>query len=346
MLQKKLKLGAFVLLISSLTCLATAGTLANLARLSRWIRLHYTAALQSKEALTYTGPISSTPAGQVAIGLSVQSVGNNAPQFILLLGNVRIKGKITPTTTGATLPTQLRLTYSHNSPKGKTLNSESFTVRVQSDGLIPVQNFRFTQFDVYSPNEVLQETVSAVDTPMPAGTLKLLVRHTIGNARSASSADADLTDSETATPPQLIYAYTHFIEDRKANEAFGPFILKALGQPGFTLSGTARISGKLINDDTGVPFPGTVNVSVDHVNAKTKALISSDNFNITLNPDGTIPAQSFPFTTINQLGLPEAIKGTFKANHAFPFSTIQVKMTFTPSTARLSQSNRAKGSGL
>jgi hypothetical protein len=58
-----------------------------------------------------------------------------------------------------------------------------------------------------------------------------------------------LSRSMKKFPPPLLSLHIHnvnYLEDRSKGESLGPYILKVQGQPGFTLNGTMKVSGKII----------------------------------------------------------------------------------------------------
>jgi hypothetical protein len=246
------------------------------------------------------------------------------------LGRLLVKGKITPQSPGAALPTKLRLIVKHNNPGGATLSSSSYDINVQSDGNILLQNLAVTDFEVFSVRDVLNITVVPVDKPLPAGNLIFNATHTLGALASAEMLQEELTPSAA---PQLVYTYVNYLEDRSRGEALGPYTLKVQGQPGFTLNGTLKIAGKITPFDPE-PIPTTFTATVKHKNAKNGQVLSTQTFTVRAQSNGQIPAQSFPFTTSNATNTAESLEVSMKANNnqEFPYSLLNCRISYTPST--------------
>lgn len=154
--------------------------------------------------MIYSGPVKATGINKPAIGMSAQST-NEETQIVLLLGRLIVKGKITPQTVGAALPTKLRLIVKHNNAGGKTLSSSSYDINVQSDGTILLQNLAVTDFEVFSVKDVLNITLVPVDKPMPAGRIIFNATHSLGPLANVKSVDEEIP----IAAPQLTYSYVN-----------------------------------------------------------------------------------------------------------------------------------------
>jgi hypothetical protein len=109
----------------------------------------------------------------------------------------------------------------------------------------------------------------------------------------------------------------------------GPYILKVQGQPGFTLNGTMKVSGKIIPFDPE-PIPTTLMTTVKHKNAKSGQVLSTENFTVKVQPNGQLAPQSFAFTTLNATGTAESLEITVKpVDKPFPYSLVNGKITYT-----------------
>ena len=74
-----------------------------------------------------------------------------------------------------------------------------------------------------------------------------------------------------------------------------------------------------------------VKFTVKHKNAQNNAIIRTETLIVHVQPDGRILLQSYPFTTTNAAGTPEQLEISAQAvDKAFPFSTINATVTFTP----------------
>lgn len=295
--------------------------------INKVIRRFYSAA-NTKAMLVYNGSVPATAPGKTAIGISMQSTGVET-QIILFLGRVTVKGKIIPQTAGAPLPTKLRLTMKHNNPGGQTLSSTSFDANVQSDGTILSQSVAYTNFQVFANKDVLQLLASPVDRNLPVGKLNLSAAYAIGVSATNLDAELGVSPNQADATPQFIFQYTGPAEGGKA---LGPLVFKVIGQSGFKMNGTLRINGKIIPDEGGDKIPVQVQSAVMHKNQTNGKLISSQNLPIKVQPNGQLLIQSFPFTTTNTLGIPESLQVTLKPNLEFPFSTLNVRFTYTPAS--------------
>ncbi len=296
--------------------------------MKRWAQRAYKLAANGKAQVIYSGPIKATGINKPALGITAQST-NEETQIVLLLGRLIVKGKFTPQTAGAALPTKLRLFVKHNNSGGATLSSSSYDINVQSDGNILLQNLPVTDFEVFSVRDVLNITLVPVDKPLPAGKLIFNATHTLGALASAELLEEELAPT---AGPQLVYTYVNFLEDRSKGENLGPYIVKVQGQPGFTLNGTVKISGKITPFDPE-PIPTTLSATVKHKNAKNGQLLSTETFTVRVQPNGQIALQSFPFTTLNTTGTAESLELTMKpVDKAFPYSLVNGRIAYIPAT--------------
>lgn len=321
----------FVIVSIVLLAAAVIGFAENYSRIAaigKYLQRVYSAAAVSKETVNFNGLVKATPKGKIAIGISVRQLSADT-QMIVFLGRLAIKGKITPTTAGAAVPRKMNLIQRHRSATNQILSTNTFSFNVNADGTIPPQSFAVTLFEVYSLKESQEITVVPVDANLPACRFNLKTTHTIGFSSVVDETREELSEAPAAAP-QLVFIFSNFMEDRAQNKVFGPFALKNLSQPGFALNGTMRIKGK-ITPDPGEFAPSTVKVTLKHKNAQNGAVLSTQTFNIHIEADGRILVQSFPITTSNATGTPEQLEVSAQAvDKAFPFSTVNVTITYTP----------------
>jgi hypothetical protein len=326
MFTRHKKLCAILIVLVSLTTFGF-GT-STYSSMKRWVQRAYKLAANGKVQVVYNGTVKATGINKPVLGMSAQST-NVETQLILLIGRLIVKGKITPQTPGAALPTKLRLIVKHNNPGGGNLSTSSYDINVQSDGTILSQNLPVNDFEVFSVRDVLNITLVPVDKPMPAGRLLFNATHSLGPVASAELTEEEL--SPTAGP-QLVYTYVNYLEDRSRNENLGPYIMKVQGQPGFTLNGTLKISGKITPFDPE-PIPATLSATVKHKNAKNGQVLSTETFTVRVQPNGQIALQSFPFTTLNATGTAESLEVTMKpVDKAFPYSLINGRISYIPAS--------------
>ncbi len=299
---------------------------ARVHSISKTIQRFYSAAANTKAILTYNGTVPVTAPGKTATGISMQSTGEET-QIVLFLGRVTVKGKITPQTAGSPLPTKLRLTMKHNTPGGQTLSSTSFDANVQSDGTILQQSVPYSNFQVFNNKDVLQLLASPVDKILPAGRLNLSAAYAIGLSAVNLDADSQTPLNEADSTPQFIFQYTGPAEGGKA---LGPLVFKVIGQSGFKMNGTLQINGKITPDEAADKKPAQFQAAVSHKKQTNGQLISNENLTIKVQPNGQVLIQSFLITTTNTLGIPEALQVTLKPNIEFPYSTVNVRFTYTP----------------
>lgn len=294
----------------------------------KYVRMTYSIATTAKAQVVYSGPVAATAVGKAAIGISAQSTSFDT-QMIIFLGRLTVKGKMIPAATGTPVPSKLRITVKHNGAGGNTIATDNYDVNVQSDGTILQQNLAVTNFQVYSVKDTIQVYVTPLDRPLPAGRLTLSLTHSMG---SLDAGKEPLQEAAPSATPQLIYAYTNYVEDRALNGTLGPYVLKALGQPGFNLNGTIRINGKITPYDPE-PLPSAVSVNVKYKDARNGKVLSAQNFTIKIQANGQILLQSFPFTTFNDTGTPESVEVTAKpVGKPFPYSLVSARLTYTPAT--------------
>ncbi len=325
MINKHRKFYAILVIIGSLLTLGFGKS--TYTSVKRWAQRAYKLAANGKVQVIYSGPVKATGINKPVIGVSAQST-NEETQIVLLLGRLIVKGKITPQAVGAALPTKLRLIVKHNNAGGATLSSSSYDINVQSDGTILLQNLPVTDFQVFSVKDILNVTLVPVDKPIPAGRIIFNATHSLGPVANDKSLDEEIPTAG----PQLTYSYVNYLEDRSKGESLGPYILKVQGQPGFTVNGTMKISGKIIPFDPE-PIPTTLMTTVKHKNAKSGQLLSTESFTVKVQPNGQIAPQSFPFTTLNTTGTAESLEVTVKpVDKAFPYSLVNAKITYTPAT--------------
>lgn len=288
----------------------------------------YSLATTAREQVTYSGQVNATPVGKPALALSAQSISADT-QIILLLGRLIVHGKITPTTPATAMPTKLRITVKHNSATGKTLATANYDLAVHSDGTIPSQNLPVTDFEVFDVKDVLQLLVIPIDKALPAGRILLSANHSLGPLKPGQQAP---DESRPEIAPQLVYLYTDFVENRAKGGTLGPYNLKMISQPGFALYGNLSISGKLTSDDAGVPEPTTLAATIQHKDAKTGKVLSTQTLTVHVQSNGQILNQVFPFSTINPQGIAESLQVVMKpVDRAFPYSTVNVRLAYTPS---------------
>ncbi len=327
MIYKHRKFYAILLILGSLLTLGFGKS--TYTSVKRWAQRAYKLASNGKAQVIYSGAVKATGINKPLFGISAQST-NEETQIILLLGRLIVKGKITPQAVGAALPNKLRLIVKHNNAGGATQSSSSYDINVQSDGTILLQNLAVTDFEVFNVKDVLNITVVPVDKPMPAGRIIFNATHTLGSLANDKSPEQELIPTEA---PQLTYSYVNYVEDRSKGESLGPYILKVQGQPGFTVNGTMKISGKITPYDPE-PIPTTLLATVKHKNAKSGQLLSTESFTVKVQPSGQITPQSFPFTTLNITGTAESLEVTVKpVDKAFPYSLVNAKLSYTPATA-------------
>jgi hypothetical protein len=88
----------------------------------------------------------------------------------IYLGDLKIKGKITPTIPGSLLPSKMRISIRHKNPKNALLRSKSFDFNVGADGVILLQTFRHRDAIGFAPKDVFEVALVSVDTIFPPAT--------------------------------------------------------------------------------------------------------------------------------------------------------------------------------
>lgn len=164
MSYKKLRCTLMIFLISATAASAT-NEIAKLKRL-------FTAAIVKKQQYTYVGSFCPCPKGRVMAALEF-SFGDRTK--LLHIGNIQIRGKITPESIGAPLPINLKLTVKTRDTQRRILSSRDLVLRIQPNGVIAPQRFPVSTAFFLPQKQFVELTFMAVDKAIPASTVNLTI---------------------------------------------------------------------------------------------------------------------------------------------------------------------------
>jgi hypothetical protein len=325
---KKASLVLTILLLVS--WLAFSGTPSRFDSIRRLAHAAYAELINEKEQIIYNGPVKATPKGKVAVGVSLHYLQPES-DLVLFLGKVIVNGKITPLTPGIAIPTKLQLLCQHKSPTGQILKSFTFTLNVQSNGQILLQNFPYTIFDVIGPQHFLVLQVIPFSGNLPAGNLNLNVTHLVGSGASIEQAIPPEDASNIAAAPILVFNFVEFYGGLAKGKPKGPIGYKSLTANGFPFTGLMQINGKITRDNPQAPLPKTLRFIVQHKDPVNNKLISTSTVDIKVQSTGMILSQSFPFTSPLAQGKPENFLITFRPfDGALPSGVISIRFALVP----------------
>lgn len=122
---------------------------------------------------TYSGQFTQSARNQAIYSISLLQT-----QFgILPVGDLRVKGKITPFTPGNPIPTRMRITFRQKNAQGNVLRTKNFEFNVEADGRILLQSFPHRDVVVFASQQVLEISVVPVDKAFPAGAANLTLNY-------------------------------------------------------------------------------------------------------------------------------------------------------------------------
>ncbi|HSE41082.1 MAG TPA: hypothetical protein VLH08_09990 [Acidobacteriota bacterium] len=108
---------------------------------------------------------------QSAKGQPIYSISLLQPQRgFIYLGDLKIKGKVTPTIPGSLIPSKMRLSVRHKNQQNALLRSKNFDFNVGADGTIDLQTFRHRDVIGFATKDVFEVSVISVDTVFPPAT--------------------------------------------------------------------------------------------------------------------------------------------------------------------------------
>ncbi len=291
-----------ILIIFILTSVCSSD---DLDRLARFAKRAYYAAANGKEQFRYIGPVKATPKGKPALTLSIRSLITDGGQIILFIGQLVVKGKITPSTPNSPLPTTVQMAIKHKNTAGAVIRTTTFNTAVQSNGIILQQQFPFQLFDLINPKETLELSVVPLDKNLPAGTISLTATHLLGASLSSIMEDKDL--NVPAASSQLVFVINNFVGEVQKNQLIGPFSLKTPGSPNYFAKGTFRVQGK-ITIDGNAGLPNTMRITLKHRKQQGNKLLQTQTLNVKVQPDGKVLNQNFPVSGSTDTETPDLLE--------------------------------------
>jgi hypothetical protein len=134
------------------------------------------AAAVQKFQLTFVGPLPPSPANQVAGAVNLKAIRG---PLLTWNGNLNVRGKVTPLVAGTQIPNTIRLTIKHKRAlNGTVRRTESFTVNVQTNGLVALQSFPFTTINGSNIRESLEISITPVSRSFPLCSANLILSFT------------------------------------------------------------------------------------------------------------------------------------------------------------------------
>ena len=121
----------------------------------------------------YSGQFSASAKGQPIYSVSFLQTQRG----FIYIGDLKIKGKITPSVAGSQIPSKMRIALRLKNPQNALLRSKNFDLTVGADGVILLQTFRHRDAIIFGPKDVLEVNVISVDKAFPAGTANFTLNY-------------------------------------------------------------------------------------------------------------------------------------------------------------------------
>lgn len=147
---------------------------ANLAQIEAEEKVE-AAAVAQRFQLTFVGPLPASPAGVSAGAIHLKAIRG---PLLTWDGNLNVRGKVTPIITGSPVPSTIRLVLKHKRFNGSVLRTETFSVNVQSNGLVTLQSFPFTTVNAANIKEALEISITPLGRTFPLSTANLTMSFT------------------------------------------------------------------------------------------------------------------------------------------------------------------------
>lgn len=278
-----------------------------------------------KAQFIYTGALPSTPRLQSAITVALKNL--SLPSHLAVFtSTVHFKGKITAQTSGAEIPTSVRFSLKHKRAGGQVRSTVSYDVDVQSDGTILQQDFPFSALTIVSANETLEYSFIPLDKDLPASNVNLIFSVT---PPGAGARDENRIMQTEASVQHEQFQYSGILNGATKGKTIGSFSLKFIRGPLGAVNGNLHMKGK-ITETPGIVLPSKLQLRINHIDPAGKPL-RTDTFNVKVQPGGTIPVQTFPFTSINTQHVKESLVMSVSAiDRDFPAANVNLTLSFTP----------------
>jgi hypothetical protein len=269
------------------------------------------AAVQLRQQFNYVGTLPATTKLTPSLTISIRLL-SPALKASLVPSNFHISGKITPQSPGSAIPTKLRLSIKHKSRTGQVILAQQFDANVQSSGTILAQNFLFNSPVIslvpIQNLESVELSVIPVDANLPACKITWVMVATFPPPSSTAKVDdSEMPVDVTANVGRELFQFFGTLPKSLKNHSFlGPISIKTIKGPAGPLQGNLNIKGLLKPIPAGTLLPSQLRLIIKHLDPAGK-LLSTDTLNISVQTNGTIALQTYPFSTANSLGVKETL---------------------------------------
>jgi hypothetical protein len=201
-------------------------------------------------------------------------------------------------------------------------------VRVQSNGVITQQTLPVVDFSVVNLKDALVITLLPVDKNLPASNATLNITFRPLSASSFETDKEERVDAAAIVQRQQ-FTFVNFLGGGAKNVVAGGIGIKSIKGPLLTLNGTLHVRGKLTSDPPGQHFPAKIRILIKH-KAPNNSVLSTDTFDVTVQTNGAILLQNFPFKSVNTAGIRESLEFfVTPLNTDFPDCTANLTAWFT-----------------
>lgn len=121
----------------------------------------------------YSGQFTATAKGQPVYSVSILQTQRG----FIYVGDLKIKGKITPVVAGSLIPSKMRISFRHKNPRNAVLRTKNFDFNVNADGVIALQTFPYRDAILFQPKDVIEVSTISVDRIFPAGTANVTITY-------------------------------------------------------------------------------------------------------------------------------------------------------------------------
>ena len=268
--------------------------------------------------------IDATPEGTQAIAFQLRELWSGH-QLVIANDTLWVSGRFIPVTNGADLPMFMRLEISHLSSSGEPLTTKTLNLWLAWDGAID-QPIHLSDWFLVDYKEYLAFSLTPIYGDLPACNVDLTFS---ASSRFSTQAEgeADVRKVRSAATPRVVYTYAGYPAGVKKGQVCGHVVIAPLAGSALTMAGKMVVSGKIVPDGAA-PLPTKIKAVIKHTDSSGN-ILATDRFGVHINADGTIPSQSFPFTTINAQGIKEWLNISFvPVDQDLPDNELKVVVSF------------------
>jgi hypothetical protein len=121
----------------------------------------------------YSGKFNASSKGQPIYSINLLQTQRG----YIFLGDLKIKGKITPSIAGNAIPTKMRIALRHKNRQNALLHSKNFDFNVNADGVVLLQTFQHRDPILFQEKDVFEVSLVTVDKPFPPGLVNLTLSY-------------------------------------------------------------------------------------------------------------------------------------------------------------------------